>query len=98
LLEATDTGVIVTVRVIPRARKTGLAGTRDNALLVRLSAPPVDGAANAELIAVLAEAFAIPKRLVTIASGDQSRIKRVRLSGANLEAVRSRIEREEGRG
>ena len=50
------------MRVIPRAGKSGLAGTRGDALLVRLQSPPVDGAANEELIAVLAEALGVSKR------------------------------------
>ena len=91
MLESTDDGVLLTVRVIPRARRAGLAGTRDNALLVRLTAPPVDGAANAELIEVLARAFDTSKRHVTITAGERSRIKRVRLQGVNIETVRSQI-------
>ena len=91
MLESTDDGVLLTVRVIPRARRAGLAGTRDNALLVRLTAPPVDGAANAELIEVLARAFGTSKRHVTITAGERSRTKRVRLQGVNVETVRSQI-------
>ena len=73
---------IIDVRVIPRTGKSGIAGTRGDALLVRLNAPPVDGAANAELIEVLADAFGVPKRSVEIVSGERSRQKRVRITGA----------------
>ena len=73
---------IVTVRVIPRASQAGVAGMRGDALLVRLNAAPVDGAANAELIEVLADAFGVSKRSVEILSGDRSRQKRVRITGA----------------
>ena len=45
-------GAILTVKVIPRAGRTAIAGARDNALLIRLAAAPVDGAANAALLAV----------------------------------------------
>lgn len=55
---------------------------RGDALLVRLNAAPVDGAANTELIDVLADAFGVPKRSVTIVSGERSRQKRVRITGA----------------
>ena len=48
LLESTSKGVVLNVRVIPRAGRSGLAGTRDNALLVRLNAPPVEGAPAVE--------------------------------------------------
>lgn len=55
---------LLKVRVIPRAGRSGIAGLRDGALLVRLAAAPVDGAANAELIAVLAEAIGVPERRI----------------------------------
>ena len=58
--------VFLDVRVIPRAARPGLAGTRDGALLVRVSAPPVQGAANAELIQVLAKELGVSKRQVAI--------------------------------
>jgi len=77
--------VILDVRVIPRASRPGLAGTRDGALLVRLSAPPVEGAANAELIQVLAKALDVPKRQVTIVAGERGRLKRVRVEGLTAE-------------
>ena len=77
--------VILDVRVIPRASRPGLAGTRDGVLLVRLSAPPVEGAANAELIQVLAKALDVPKRQVTIVAGERSRLKRVRVEGLTAE-------------
>jgi uncharacterized protein (TIGR00251 family) len=83
-------GVVIAVRVIPRAGRSGLAGTRDDALLVRLAAAPVDGAANAQLIEVLAAAFAVPRRQVTLVAGDRARQKRLRFDGltrAQAEAV-----------
>ena len=69
------------MRVVPRAGRSGVAGTRDGALLVRLAAAPVDGEANAELIEVLARALDLPKRRIEIVSGDRSRSKRVRVIG-----------------
>jgi uncharacterized protein YggU (UPF0235/DUF167 family) len=54
---------------------------RDGALLVRLAAAPVDGAANAELIEILARSLDLPKRRIVIVSGDRSRSKRVRVVG-----------------
>lgn len=77
--------VILDVRVIPRAARPGLAGTRHGALLVRLSAPPVDGAANAELIQLLAKALDVPKRQVTIVAGERGRLKRVKVEGLTAE-------------
>ena len=75
------TTVVISVRVIPRATRSGVAGRRGDAWLVRLHAPPVDGAANDELIDVIATALAVPKRSVSIASGERSRQKSVRVSG-----------------
>jgi uncharacterized protein (TIGR00251 family) len=74
-------GVTIDVHVIPRARKSEIAGTRGEALLVRLNAPPVDGAANSELIELLATALGLSKREVSIVSGERSRTKRVRIKG-----------------
>jgi uncharacterized protein (TIGR00251 family) len=73
------------IRVVPRAGRSGFAGLREGALLVRLAAAPVDGAANAELIALLAKTLKIPKRDITIVSGERSRSKRVRIDGVDRE-------------
>ena len=67
----------LTVRVVPRASKPGIAGVRDGALLVRLRSPPVEGAANAELIEVIAKAFGAARRDVSLESGERSKLKRV---------------------
>jgi uncharacterized protein (TIGR00251 family) len=91
VVESTADGAILDVRVIPRARKAGLAGTRENALLVRLTAPPVDGAANAQLIELLAQVFNIPKRRILISAGEQSRTKRVLLKNVDADTVASRL-------
>jgi uncharacterized protein (TIGR00251 family) len=69
------------VRVIPRAGRSGVAGLRDGAVLVRLAAAPVDGAANDELITVLSKALDVPQRDISIISGERSRSKRVRIAG-----------------
>ena len=91
MIRATTTGVTLDVRVIPRAAKSSIAGTRDGALLVRLSAPPVEGAANEELIEVLAKAAAVPKRAITIVSGERSRSKRVAITGITVDDVRRKL-------
>jgi uncharacterized protein (TIGR00251 family) len=89
VIAATPTGVAIDVRVVPRAARPGIAGTRDGALLVRLSAPPVEGAANEELIHVLAKATGVPKRAITIVSGERSRSKRVAIDGITVDAART---------
>jgi uncharacterized protein len=91
VIESTPDGVILTIRVIPRAGRSGAAGTRDNAFLIRLNAPPVEGAANTELIDLLADLLDVPKRNVTIVSGERSRLKRVRVIGVTAEYVAQRL-------
>jgi uncharacterized protein (TIGR00251 family) len=79
--------VILDVRVIPRAKKTELAGTRDGAVLVRLAAPPVEGAANAALVEFLAERLQLPRRAVRIVGGEKSRLKRIEIDGLTDEQI-----------
>ena len=77
--------------MIPRAGKSGIAGTRDGALLIRLNAPPVEGAANSELIQVISDALGVPKRSISIVSGQRSRLKRIRIEGVTEEFVSSKF-------
>jgi uncharacterized protein (TIGR00251 family) len=74
-------GVEIDVRVIPRAKRSEIGGVRGDAILVRLSAPPVEGAANAALVDFLADLLDVPRRAVRIVSGAQSRLKRVAIDG-----------------
>lgn len=60
---------------------------RQDAVLVRVSSPPVDGAANAEVIEVLAHALGLPRRAITITGGQQSRTKRVAIDGLTRDAA-----------
>ena len=76
------------VHVQPRASRSEVAGLHGDALKVRLAAPPVDGAANEALVAVLAEALGVPRRAVRIASGLTSRGKVVEVVGVAPDAVR----------
>ncbi|MBV9240606.1 MAG: YggU family protein [Acidobacteria bacterium] len=81
--------LIIGVRVVPRASRSEIVGLHDGALKVRIAAPPVDGAANAELVKVLAKAFSVPKSNVEILIGGSSKTKRVRILGANESAIQS---------
>lgn len=87
MITASQDGVVLDVRVIPRAGKSGIAGTRNGALLVRLNAAPVEGAANAELVEVLAAVLGVPRRNVTLIAGERSRSKRVRVAGVTVDQV-----------
>jgi uncharacterized protein (TIGR00251 family) len=81
----------IDVRVIPRAGRTEITGVRDGALVVRLAAAPVDGTANVELIDVIARALHIPKRDVTIVTGERSKQKRIRIQGIDRQAALARL-------
>ena len=83
--------MILSVRVIPRASKSTIAGRRGDAVLVRLSAPPVEGAANDALLDLLAKAFSIPRRQISIVSGQKSRDKRVAIEGLTEGDVSARL-------
>ena len=78
------------VHVVPRARTTGVAGRHGDALKIRLAAPPVDGAANDELVRYLAERLAVPRSAVTIAAGHTGRRKTVKITGVEtVDALRT---------
>lgn len=72
---------------MPRAGRSGFAGLREGAFLVRLAAAPVDGAANEELIALIARTLKVPKRDVEIVAGARARTKRVRVAGMSAAQV-----------
>jgi uncharacterized protein len=81
--EEGDGALAFDVRVVPRASKSGVAGEHGGALRVRVAAPPVEGAANEELVRTLARALGVPTRAVEIVGGLASKNKRVRVRGAS---------------
>jgi uncharacterized protein (TIGR00251 family) len=87
-------GAVIDIKVIPRAGRTMIAGTRDNALLIRLAAAPVEGAANAELIALLSDVLDLPKRNFVVIAGERSRNKKIKVLGATADALRTRLQPE----
>ena len=89
--EEKDEAVFFSVRVVPRASKSEIVGEIDGALKVRLCSPPVDGAANAELIKMLAREFGVSRGRVEIVSGQNSRTKRIRITGATVDEMKSRL-------
>ena len=90
---AADGSICINVRVIARARKTELAGTREDALVVRLKAPPVDGAANEELVSFIASLLDVPRTAITILSGTRSRHKRLRIAHIDVPTAEARLRR-----
>lgn len=91
-IQRTGTGIRISVRVQPRASVTQVTGLHGDALRVRLTAPPVDGAANAALVEFLSETFGIPRASITIVAGATSRTKVVELTGITEERVRKLVE------
>lgn len=79
-----ENGVTFAVRVQPRASRSEIAGERGGALKLRLAAPPVDGAANAELISFLAKRFGISRSQIIIISGLTSKNKVIRITGITI--------------
>lgn len=83
-------GAELSVLVQPRASRSRVVGEHGDQLKIQLAAPPVDGEANAALIELVAKRCGVPKRAVTLVSGETSRRKRVRVEGvepAVVEAV-----------
>jgi len=78
-----DRGLTFAVRVVPRASRTEIAGEYNGALKIRISAPPVEGAANRELIRLLAKVFKLPQNAVEIVSGAASKTKIVYVAGGD---------------
>ena len=81
-------GVEVDVQVVPRASRSRVVGVHGERVKVQLAAPPVDGAANAELLEVIADACGVPRRTIEIIRGDTSRRKTVRIAEANVTEIR----------
>ncbi|MDQ5918436.1 MAG: uncharacterized protein QG660_1549 [Pseudomonadota bacterium] len=85
---AADGRLTLTLHIQPGAKKTEVAGEHGDALKIRLAAPPVDGKANAALLAFIAERLGVPKSAVTLKSGQTSRRKVVEVEGESAEVVR----------
>lgn len=92
-IRTTADGVEFKVRVIPRASKTEVVGSIEGMLKVRLKAPPVDGAANEELIKSLAKVLGVSKGNIEIISGQTSRTKRLRVAGITAAELEKAVHR-----
>ncbi|HSP62872.1 MAG TPA: DUF167 domain-containing protein [Pyrinomonadaceae bacterium] len=86
-----DRGLTFAVRIVPRASRSEIVGEHDGALRVRIAAPPVDGAANRELVRTLAKIFKLPQNAVEIVSGAKSKSKTVRIRGADAATLEQLI-------
>ena len=90
LMEA-DGGVTLSVRVVPRASRNQIVGVESGALKIKLTAPPVKGAANEALVQFMAEWLGVRRSAVSIRSGDKARHKRVHVAGVSREQVVRRL-------
>ncbi|MGB8916053.1 MAG: DUF167 domain-containing protein [Candidatus Sulfotelmatobacter sp.] len=90
-IHETPGGVTFAVKVHPRAKKNAITGELSDALKVSLTAPPIDGKANQACIEFCAKLLKVPRSSVTIASGQSSRQKVIRVIGLSAEEVRQRV-------
>ena len=81
----------VEIRVVPRASRNGIDGVRDGRIVVRVTAPPVDGAATAAAVSVLAEALDLAPTTIRVVAGHTSRNKAVTVGGLRAADVLSRL-------
>jgi uncharacterized protein (TIGR00251 family) len=87
----TPHGATFAIRVQPRARKNAIVGEIGDALKIALTAPPVEGRANEACIDFLAEFLKVPRSSVTIAAGETSRSKVIRITGMSADELRRRL-------
>ncbi|HEX3101182.1 MAG TPA: DUF167 domain-containing protein [Pyrinomonadaceae bacterium] len=86
-----DGAVSFDVRVVPRSSRSEIVGRHDDALKIRLTSPPVDGAANAELIKLLARSFGVAKCDVEIINGETSKNKRIKIKNLSKSKIEELI-------
>ncbi len=92
-IQETFEGVTFAVKIHPRARQNAITGELGNALKLSLTSPPVEGRANGACIEFFANLLKVPRSSVTIASGQTSRRKVIRVAGLSAEEVRRRLAR-----
>lgn len=91
-LRAVEDGVVVSVHVQPGARTSGVVGRHGDALKVKVSAPPLDGRANAAVIDLLARTFGVRPAQVSILAGASSRSKQVLVEGVSYRQAEEALE------
>jgi hypothetical protein len=84
-------GAVLEILAQPRASRSRVVGEHDGRLKIQLAAPPVDGEANAALLAYLADALGVKRADVALLAGETGRRKRVRVSGLGAEAAATRL-------
>lgn len=84
-----DEYVLLEVHVVPRASRSKVLGVHDGRLKISLAAPPVDGAANEELLSFVAKWLRVPARQVKLSRGESSRQKQLSIQGVSSEQIRA---------
>jgi uncharacterized protein (TIGR00251 family) len=90
-LQESAGGVAFAVKVHPRAKKNAITGELGDALKVSLTAPPIEGRANQACLEFFADLLKVPRSSVTIASGQTSRNKVIRVAGLTAQQVQDRL-------
>ncbi len=93
-IQDTANGATFAVKIHPRAKRNAVAGAVGDALKISLTAPPVEGRANEACVEFLAKLLKVPRSSITIAAGEASRNKVIRVAGLSAAEVRARLERE----
>lgn len=86
-----DISARISVKVKPRASREEVEGWKEDVLVVRLTSPPVDGAANSSLIRLLAKKTGLPRSRIRIVSGEKGRSKVLEFEGIELQDLRERL-------
>ncbi len=92
-IKTCSSGVNIKIKVQPRASKSAVVGMIGDALKLSLTSPPVEGEANKACIALFADVFQVPKKNITIITGNKSRNKIVHIAGVSLEDVHFILEK-----
>jgi uncharacterized protein (TIGR00251 family) len=90
-ITAQEGGAAFSVKVVPRASRNEIAGVQGEAIRVRLTAPPIEGAANRALVKLLAETLKVPEHDVEIVTGHAGRQKVVRVAGLSAHELGARL-------
>jgi len=91
-LTESDGGVRLEIKVQPRSSRNQIVGEQNGALKIKLTAPPVDGEANAALIQFLAACLKVPRKDIILVKGDASRLKIVEIAGLSRSQLLDRLE------
>ena len=86
-LKETPDGILLNIRVVPRASRNEVQGVLGEALKIRVQAPPVEGKANEAVMRFLAENLGVPRNRVALVAGDTGRVKQILVRGIQAEAA-----------